>query len=301
MSKICVTHSGSFHADDVLSAVLLNLAGELDDYADIIRSRDEQDFAKADILFDVGGRYCPDSNCYDHHQRGQSNQFWDDGTPFSSAGLIWKAYADVICKEPFIQKQISEMWIRPVDAHDNGTLKKSPDNCRHISTIIGELNPRWNDDNADEDKSYQQACIIVEQLFRASLNSAKGNFDAYERVLDSIKKCAGQDVLILETYCPWKSIFHDLESKYSPDNTFKFIVYPTDSQQGAWKIFQVPVAKNTFEGRAYLPEAWGGLRLAELRQISGIADANFVHPNLFCGGAQSFAGVMAMADKSLKD
>lgn len=300
MAKLCVTHSGSFHADDVVAAVLLKLAGELDEYSAVVRSRSADDFVRGDIVFDVGGEYDPARGRYDHHQRGQSGQFWEDGTPLSSAGLIWQQYGEVICPHAFMRDYILDMWIRPVDADDNGTLRDVPANCRHVSTIIGELNPCWNDPAADVDAAYAQACEIVEPLLRASLKRAAAAMDAHEHVAAAIKKCAGDEVLVMDSFCPWKGSFHALEAQYAPGQKFKFAIYPADEAQSSWKIYQIPVAKGSFEGRADLPEPWGGLREDELRKISGIADARFVHPNLFCGAADSFEGAMAMVQVALK-
>jgi len=64
-----VTHSGGFHADELLSSVILT---RLFPEARIIRSRNvEWTTPAADrIIYDVGGQYDPAAGIFDHHQRG---------------------------------------------------------------------------------------------------------------------------------------------------------------------------------------------------------------------------------------
>ena len=84
-----VTHSGGFHADELLSsAVLTRLFPE----ADLLRSRDRLCITPAadKIIYDVGGDYDIEAKIFDHHQ--SPGPLRDDGQPFSSFGLVWKHY-----------------------------------------------------------------------------------------------------------------------------------------------------------------------------------------------------------------
>ena len=84
-----VTHSGGFHADELLSsAVLTRLFPE----ADLLRSRDQLCITPAadKIIYDIGGDYDIEAKIFDHHQ--SPSPLRDDGHPFSSFGLIWKHY-----------------------------------------------------------------------------------------------------------------------------------------------------------------------------------------------------------------
>lgn len=81
-----VTHSGGFHADELLSSVVLT---RLFPKAKLLRSRDRQWVTPAadKTIYDVGGAYDSEAQIFDHYQRPgplrESNQ------PFSSFGLIW--------------------------------------------------------------------------------------------------------------------------------------------------------------------------------------------------------------------
>ncbi|MFQ3265592.1 MAG: uncharacterized UPF0160 family protein, partial [Colwellia sp.] len=63
---IIATHNGNFHADDVFSiAALKNIFPSIK----LIRTRNLELIAKADIVIDVGGEYDADAGRFDHHQR----------------------------------------------------------------------------------------------------------------------------------------------------------------------------------------------------------------------------------------
>ena len=62
---VAATHSGSFHADDVLAAAAMRLAKPS---VTILRSRDMDQLNAADILFDVGRVFDPATCRFDHHQ-----------------------------------------------------------------------------------------------------------------------------------------------------------------------------------------------------------------------------------------
>ena len=52
--------------------------------------------------------------------------------------------------------------------------------------------------------------------------------------------------------------------------------------------------------RLGLPEAWRGLRGAELDAVAGIPDCVFVHNGGFIGGNKTLDGVLQMASISLE-
>jgi uncharacterized UPF0160 family protein len=296
MQKKCCTHSGPFHADEVLASVILKLAGELPDYDQVIRSRDKAVIAAADIVYDVGGEYDVERRRFDHHQRGRSGECWADETPLSSAGLIWRTYRDQICPSVDVQKSLEKAWIIPVDADDNGSLEPLPRNARHVSSIVSEMNPPWDDEQADVDALFAETCQMLETLFRSSWRKAEAKLRARQMVEAAVKEHQGSTLLVLPRYCPWKAHLFKLEEELGVQVPFRFVLF---GGEGTWKIFQVPVDKDSKEGRAVFPEPWGGLREEELREASGVSDAVFVHPSLFCGGALSLEGAKQLALKSI--
>jgi len=67
MTTLCATHSGPFHADDVLAWALLTVFRYPD--AELVRTRDPAVLRGADIVFDVGGSFDEANGRFDHHQQ----------------------------------------------------------------------------------------------------------------------------------------------------------------------------------------------------------------------------------------
>ena len=75
-----VTHSGGFHADELMSSVILT---RLFPTAELQRSRATDWITPAPdrIIYDVGGAYDPAAQIFDHHQREAPLR--EDGQPYS--------------------------------------------------------------------------------------------------------------------------------------------------------------------------------------------------------------------------
>jgi uncharacterized UPF0160 family protein len=65
-------------------------------------------------------------------------------------------------------------------------------------------------------------------------------------------------------------------------------------------IHTVPVSSDSFKARADLPQAWAGLRDADLARVTGVPDAGFCHNGRFIASAKSYEGIRAMASLALK-
>ena len=110
---LVMTHSGNFHADDVLAWALLSTF--LTEELELVRTRDKELLATGDLIFDVGGRYSPSDGQFDHHQAEYQG-------PLSSAGMIllWLFNNQHISEELYLVLR-SEI-VDYVDAVDNGAL-----------------------------------------------------------------------------------------------------------------------------------------------------------------------------------
>ncbi|MDR7035724.1 hypothetical protein J2X36_000460 [Methylobacterium sp. BE186] len=90
-----VTPSGTFHLDETFAYAVLRLALSLREVGrdhELVRTRDEAEIARADLVWDVGAAWEPAAGRFDHHQRGAP--VGEDGTPFSAAGLVWRYYGE---------------------------------------------------------------------------------------------------------------------------------------------------------------------------------------------------------------
>jgi uncharacterized UPF0160 family protein len=67
-----------------------------------------------------------------------------------------------------------------------------------------------------------------------------------------------------------------------------------------YMLHTVPISAESFKARADLPEAWAGLRDAELAAVTGVPDASFCHNGRFIAAVKSYEGARAMALLALK-
>ncbi len=285
--KTIVTHNGNFHADDVFSiAALKNIFPSFK----LIRTRDLELIAKADIVLDVGGEYDADTDRFDHHQRGGAGER-ENGIPYSSFGLIWQKYGLEICQgNQDVANAVDSGLVSKIDAIDCGHVEGTYKGIS-LSQTIGMFNPTWQEDS-HFDTCFDEAVDFASRVLTRFIASANGGISAKAIVAKAIDNAEDPRVIVLEKYTPWKRTVHTLSEEAL------YVVYP--SQTGQWRIQTVPVELGSFEDRKSLPKQWAGLSDNELQEVTGIDDAMFCHNGLFIAGAESFEGTMKMAAIALK-
>lgn len=100
--------------------------------------------------------------------------------------------------------------------------------------------------------------------------------------------------MVAKPYCPWKSHIYELERELGCEGRTQLVVYE-DDRDGSWRVQAVNTTPASFDLRRALPEAWRGVRGAELSALSGIEGCVFVHAAGFIGGNKTEDGVMKMA------
>jgi len=285
-TQTVVTHNGNFHADDVFSVAALNL---IFSSIELIRTRDLDVMAKADIVLDVGGIYDADKGRFDHHQKGGAGAR-ENGIPFSSFGLIWKKYGLEICAgNQEVADSLDKNLVSTIDAIDCGHVEGVATGIS-LSQTISMFNPTWQEDG-DFDACFNEAVAFSSRILTRFIASASGGVSAKTIVASAIEKAVDPRVIVLEQYTPWKTTV----LKLSQDALF--MVYP--SQTGQWRIQTVPVELGSFEDRKELPKPWAGLSDKGLQDVTGLDDAMFCHNGLFIAGCASFENTMKMAQMAL--
>jgi len=286
--KTIVTHNGNFHADDVFSIAALK---SLFPSFKLIRTRDSELIAKADIVIDVGGEYDSDTDRFDHHQRGGAGER-ENGIPYSSFGLIWQKYGLEICQgNQDVANAVDADLVSTIDAIDCGHVKGIYKGIS-LSQTISMFNPTWQEDS-HFDTCFDEAVDFASRVLKRFIASANGGISAKAIVAKAIENAEDPRVIVLEKYTPWKKTVHNLSEEAL------YMVYP--SQTGQWRIQTVPAELGSFEERKPLPKAWAGLSGEELQEATGIDDAMFCHNGLFIAGAESFESTMKMAAIALKE
>ena len=280
------THNGNFHADDVFSVAALKT---LYPAAKLVRTRDLDVMAKADVVLDVGGIYDADAGRFDHHQRGGAGER-ENGIPYSSFGLIWQKYGVELCAgNQEISDSVDKNLVSTIDAIDCGYLKGVSTGIS-LSQTISMFNPTWQEES-NFDTCFDEAVAFASRVLARFIASASGGISAKDIVAEAIEKAEDPRLIVLEQYTPWKTTVHRLSEEAL------YVVYPSG---GAWRVQTVPVELGSFEDRKSLPTPWAGLSDKELQDVTGLDDAMFCHNGLFIGGAASFESTMKMAAMALE-
>ena len=283
-----VTHNGNFHADDVFSIAALRHV--FPDFK-LVRTRDAQLIAQADIVIDVGGEYDPEAGRFDHHQRGGAGER-ENGIPYSSFGLIWQKYGLQLCHgDENIVKAVDSSLVSTIDAIDCGHVEGVSQGIS-LSQTISMFNPTWQEES-QFDRCFDEAVEFAMRILSRFIASASGSINAKAIVAKAIENADDPRVIVLEQYTPWKKTVHALSQQAL------YMVYPSHS--GKWILQTVPVEPGSFDDRKSLPKAWAGLSDVEFQTETGIDDAMFCHNGLFIAGAESFTSIMKLATMALQD
>ncbi|AXI48082.1 metal-dependent hydrolase [Sulfitobacter sp. SK012] len=297
-----VTHSGGFHADELLSSVILT---RLFPKAELVRSRDAAWITPSPekIIYDVGREFDADAQIFDHHQR--PTPLREDDQPYSSFGLIWTFYgreylraldvpdADV----DDIHHSFDKSFVVPIDLVDNGAL--APATAGQLAgmtlpVLLETLKPVFDSRGADaDDKAFAAALPIARAFVEASIAGKSAKRRAEAAVLASIANAGSAQVLELPMGMPFRSAIE----KAGADHLL-FVVHPRDDD---WAIIGIRLSGDSFEQRADLPAAWAGLTDAELEQASGVQGAKFCHNGRFIAVASTREAALQMAELAVKE
>lgn len=292
-----ITHSGGFHADELLSSVVLT---NLFPAAKVMRTRDREWLKPAadKIIYDVGGDYDAEAQIFDHHQR--PSPLREDGQPFSSFGLIWAHYGRTYLEAmevpaddiEAIHAKFDAKFVLPIDLLDNGAMEPSvagPLSILTLPVLLGSLKPVFDDTSptADDD-AFMTALPIARRFIEASIRNLAAKARAQSIVLDAIERAGTSPILELPMGMPYRSALDKAEADH-----MLFVINPRGDD---WTLNGIKVSNDTFEQRADLPAAWAGLTDAALEDASGVKGAKFCHNARFIAVADSREGILKMAE-----
>ena len=297
-----VTHSGGFHADEILSSVILT---RLYPDAQLIRSRDRSWITPRDerIIFDVGGDYDVSKQIFDHHQRPSPKRI--DDQSYSSFGLIWAHYGreylaamDVPRDDiDTIHEKFDSKFVLPIDLLDNGEMDPSvagPLSIMTLPDLLASLKPVFDDPSptADDD-AFFNALPIAKRFVEARINNMAAKQRAKSIVVDAITAAGSSAILELPMGMPYRS-----ELVKSGADHILFVVNP---RGGDWTLNGIKLGNDTFDQRADLPASWAGLTDKALEEASGVQGAMFCHNARFIAVASTRTAIMEMAAIAVKE
>nr|WP_315252107.1 MYG1 family protein [uncultured Duganella sp.] len=308
---VIVTHSGKFHADDAWACAVLHI---LFPDAELTRTRDPAVIEAADFAIDVGGVYEPSAGRFDHHQKGFSVAR-QTGVPYASAGLVWREYGGRCVnllaaraghdlpeeKAREIAYAIDADIVQYLDLSDVGAAKSAPGGYG-LSAVVSGFNPNWLDEqrlgHGDAADAYrlQQFRMAMGLLTDVLVNSVRNRLAtllAVEQVRQAEVLEDGKLLFLKNGALPWGQVVRKEMPK------ILFVISHNIAEQ-RYMLHTVPTSTENFIARADLPEAWAGLRDAELAAVTGVADAGFCHNGRFIASAKSYEGISTMAALALR-
>ena len=291
-----VTHSGGFHADELLSSAILKF---IFPKAKIIRSREKGWIAPSDIkiIYDVGGEYDLNNQIFDHHQR--PNPLRIDGQPYSSFGLIWKHFGKDFLKKnsisdediEHIYKEFDTKFVLPIDLIDNGEIDLTSSGAianLSLPTFLENFKPAFDNTSASaNDDAFMKALPIAKDFIQSAIQNLSSKHRANKIVTDLINDLGSSEVLELPTGMPFQSALENTNAKH-----ILFIIYPRGSE---WTLSTIKISENSFDQRAKLPISWAGLTNKDLEIASGINGALFCHNARFIAIAETHDAILKMA------
>ncbi len=267
MALSIATHSGPFHADDVMATALLRVF--VDGDAEVVRTRDPERIAPADVVVDVGGSFDPEARRFDHHQASYTGDR-------SSAGMVLDWLADTGRIEARLAETLRTGLMDYLDAVDNGrTAPKSDVPC--FPRLVDALNQTADSQEAF-DEAFERAATVA-RWFLEGLVAGQQKIENAEAVVraamdDAVQ--AGRNVLFLDAYHSWKKPYFANDGASHPT---EFVIFP--GTDGTWRVVAIPPKYGDFAQKRSLPEAWAGLTDGALEEVVGVKGAVFCHKNRF--------------------
>ena len=290
---LIATHDGSFHADEVFAVAALGL---WDATAEVVRTRDPEALANADLRVDVGFRDDARTGDFDHHQRG-FDAARGNGVRYASFGLVWREFGVRICDDDAeVATAVDETLVQTIDANDTGQRLTEPivDGVRpfSISAVIGGFNARWDEilSPGEERVRFDAAVTLAREILAREIAAVASGRRAERIVRAAIAAAPDPRVVELPVNAPWKRVL------VPATDDAQFVIYP--KRQG-FGLEAVPRTLGSFENRRDLPAAWAGLEGSDLVAVTGVPDALFCHAKRFLVVARSHDGIARLAELAL--
>lgn len=266
-SPLVATHSGGFHADDVLATALLRVFWAPD--LRVVRTRDPARLAEADLVLDVGAVFDPSTRRFDHHQATYTGDR-------SSAGLVldWLEATEAVSSGE--AAMLRTRLVTYVDDVDNGRRPPTPD-VPCFAAVVDAYNQGVEGSEAF-DARFLEAVGFATTLVSGLVSGWRAGQRARDTVAHAMEAAVarGGRVMHLAEYVKWKEPYFELGGASHPT---EFVSFP--GEDGSWRIIAIPPRLGDFSQKRSLPEAWAGLTDADLEAVTGIPGSVFCHKNRF--------------------
>jgi uncharacterized UPF0160 family protein len=283
LALIVGTHSGTFHADDVLAFAMLRRFVDAD--ATVVRTRDRARLLDCDFVVDVGGEFDPERRRFDHHQGTYQG-------PRSSAGMILDWLADTGRVEAGLAETLRRRVVDYIDAVDTG--REAPRTDVPCFARIVEAMGQGLDTAEEHDAAFLDASGVAARLLEGIVRGHDEVVANREIVRAAMAEAvtAGRSAILFERYVPWKPIYFE---NGGADHPTDFVLFPSEDE--SWKVVAIPPSIGQFDQKRPLPESWAGKLAEELEAATGVKGSLFCHKNRFIAVFQTKVGALEALER----
>ncbi|MBK5240676.1 MYG1 family protein [Clostridium sp.] len=290
--KTLGTHSGKFHADDVMATAILRLLlGDIK----VTRTREEDMLKKLDFVYDIG------LGEFDHHQLNK--EIRENNIPYAACGLVWREFGPRVIQQfnsEFDEDDITSIFdhvdkniLQGIDATDNGIDINSEIRVTTISDIIQSFNPSW-DSTFSKDEAFEEAVRYATELIKRIIGRQVSVIKARVIVNEAFENRDIKEIMVLKNGCPWLQQLLKIDI-----NTEVLFVISPDDNNTEYKIQTVKKTPDTFEARKDILESIRGKSSEEINSIIKIDDAIFCHKAGFIASVKSMESALKIAKLSI--
>ena len=264
-----LTHPATFHADDVFATALLKLIAPTFP----VRRDVPETATNTTLVFDQGGGQ------FDHH--GQNPPKRENGTPYSSFGLLWEKLGSQLC-HPNDTLTIDNMLVQPIDISDN------TGEFNIVSTMINDIQTMYE----KPDDGFNDAVQFAQGILQRRIHSLTQSRNQAREAFRQVKLQNDPQILVLDKWLAgwWRA---------TKNRRTLFCVFP--SMRGGWAAQGVKSSESHGETLCPYPNDWCAKTDTELQAVSGIPDAIFCHKSGFIAVAKSKEGAIAIAQKAIDE
>lgn len=232
------------------------------------------------MVLDVGGQHDAAALNFDHHQSSMTD-CWEDGTPLSSTGLVWRWLKEqgLLTIDPGEQLELEETLIRPLDAHDNGQAEFD------VAGVCEDFN-RLGSDNDIQLHQFQKAMAYVREVWGNHRFKAVARAQARPVLAQAWEQAQerGERFVVLEESLAYPDGTGLLKS-ISNDQALLLAIPGKGSR---FSVISVP-ENDRFSIRCPLPEEWRGQMDFDVELEGQPVRLAFAHKTGFMGVVQGSA------------
>ena len=201
-----VTHSGTFHVDDVISTIFLSKIFKEINLIRVPSINNRNIDNKLVFVFFLGE--------FDHHQKNRNGKR-ENGIYYSSIGLLWKKYGKKYLENINVKninkvhEYMDKELIQYIDATDNMQMeylksKTSPD-------FVKLCNPEWNE-NVTEEEGFIHALKLADEFWNIYIKHALAEVEAIEIIIKKTNETR-ENYAIFDRELPYRKAIEILKNK----------------------------------------------------------------------------------------